>query len=92
MYSVENSIAIGGLYMRVTIEIDHKSELDKLKALFKTLKINKVSVLPESETKNHIPLRKGDKRIDPKELFGIWSTEPRDLDTIRKSGWDRENL
>lgn len=77
--------------MRVTIEIDHKSELDKLKALFDTLKINMVSVVSESEKGTSIPIIKGNKRLDPKALFGIWSGQPKSLAQIRKDAWERKN-
>jgi hypothetical protein len=40
--------------MEVTIEIDNKSKLEKLSALFKTFKINMVKIeLPTSEINSH---------------------------------------
>ena len=73
--------------MRVTIEIDSKSELEKLSALFKTFKINTVKVI--SSDVNAIPVIKGDKKIDPKALFNIWADKPRSIENIRKDGWKR---
>jgi len=32
---------------------------------------------------------KGDKRIDPDSLFGIWANKPRSLENIRKEAWQR---
>ncbi|MFB9842674.1 hypothetical protein [Mucilaginibacter ginsenosidivorans] len=72
--------------MKITIEIDSKSELDKLSALFKTFKINTVKVISIDE---NALLIKGDKKIDPKELFGMWAEKPRSLDNIRKTAWQR---
>lgn len=41
--------------MKITIEIDSKSELEKLSALFKTFKINTVKVIPPSDLETTIP-------------------------------------
>jgi hypothetical protein len=74
--------------MRITIEIDSKSEMEKLSALFKTFKINAVNVIAADETA--IPLIKGNKKINPKDLFGIWADKPRSLENIRKDAWQRK--
>jgi hypothetical protein len=74
--------------MKVTIEIDSKSEMEKLSALFKTFKINKVNVVSTDD--NDIPVIKGDKKIDPTGLFGIWADKPRSLENIRKDAWQRK--
>jgi hypothetical protein len=66
--------------MRITIEIDSKNEIEKLSALFKTLR--SVKVISTEDTS--VPIIKGDKKIDPKGLFGIWSDKPRSLENIRK--------
>ena len=34
-----------------------------------------------------MPIIKGDKKIDPKGLFGIWAKNPRTLESIRKEAW-----
>ena len=34
-------------------------------------------------------LWRGDKSVDPTELFGIWREEPRSLEEIRRGVWDR---
>ena len=73
--------------MKITIEIDSKSEMEKLSAFFKTFKINKVKVI---STDDEISVIKGDKKIDPKGLFGIWANEPRSLENIRKDAWQRK--
>jgi hypothetical protein len=74
--------------MKITIEIDSKSEMEKLSALFKTFKINTVKVFSSDDTASVI---KGDKAIDPKELFGIWAKQPRSLEDIRKDAWQRKS-
>ena len=74
--------------MKVTIEIDSKSEMEKLSAFFKTFKINKVNVISTDDT--NTPVVKGDKNIDPTGLFGIWANEPLSLEGIRKAAWQRK--
>ena len=74
--------------MKITIEIDEKSELEKLTAFFKTFKIDKVSLVPAENERSAIT--KGDKAIDPTALFGIWANEPKNLDDIRKAAWQRK--
>ena len=72
--------------MRITIEIDSKSEMEKLSALFKTFKINAVNIINDNAT----PVTKGDKKIDPTDLFGIWANKPRSIEDIRKDAWKRK--
>jgi len=73
--------------MKVTIEIDSKSEMEKLSALFKAFDIRKISVIPTDN--KTMPLTKGDKKIDPTALFGIWSKKPRTLESIRNQAWSK---
>jgi hypothetical protein len=75
--------------MKVTIEIDSKSELEKLSALFKSFNINTLKIV--SIENSAIPVIKGDKKIDPKSLFGIWAKHPRSLEKIRKDAWQRNS-
>jgi hypothetical protein len=74
--------------MRITIEIDSKSELEKLSALFKTLKINTIQVISADD--NTTPVVIGDKKIDPTGLFGLWANKPRSIENIRKDAWQRK--
>jgi hypothetical protein len=75
--------------MRITIEIDSKSELEKLTAIFKAFKINAVNVIVADDTDVAIPINRGDKTIDPKGLFGIWANKPKSIENIRKDAWQR---
>jgi hypothetical protein len=75
--------------MRITIEIDSKSEMEKLSALLKTFNINAVNVTSADQTA--MTLIKGDKKIDPKSLFGIWEDHPQNVDDIRKTAWQRKS-
>jgi len=73
--------------MKITIEIDSKNEMEKLSALFREFDISKVSVIPTDN--KTMPLTKGDKKIDPTGLFGIWAKKPRTLEAIRKAAWSK---
>ena len=42
-----------------------------------------------AEKKPQPSITKGDKTIDPTELFGLWQEHPRNLDDIRKQSWQR---
>jgi hypothetical protein len=74
--------------MRITIEIDSKSEMDKLSALLKSFNINAVKIASTNTTT--LTVNKGDKTIDPKGLFGIWEDQPQTIENIRKSAWQRK--
>jgi len=76
------------LFMKITIEIDSESEIEKLSALLKTFKMEKVKVV--SAGYDNVPLTKGDKKIDPASLFGMWANKPRSLEDIRKDAWQRK--
>jgi len=54
--------------MRITIEIDSKSEMEKLSTLLKTFNINAVKIVPVEGSA--LSVKKGDKKIDPKGLLG----------------------
>ena len=75
--------------MRITIEIDSNSEMEKLSALLKTFNINTVNVTSAGEVA--LTVLKGDKKIDPKSLFGIWEDQPQSIDDIRKTAWQRKS-
>ncbi len=74
--------------MNVTFEVNSQAELDKLFLLFKSLKFENVKVI-SSETKTNTLITKGDKSLNPRDLFGIWESEPRSLNEIRSQAWKR---
>lgn len=45
--------------------------------------------LAEAIPSNQPTIAQGDKTIDPKALFGIWSDAPRNIDDIRQKAWER---
>jgi hypothetical protein len=79
--------------MRLTIEVGNAAELEKIFLVLKSMDIENVKVVPTEQTKAKKPampvITKGDKRIDPKALFGVWKNNPRSLEQIRSTAWDR---
>jgi hypothetical protein len=44
------------------------------------------------ENKRQPEITKGDKNINPTDLFGLWAEQPRDLAGIRQQAWQRSEL
>jgi hypothetical protein len=38
---------------------------------------------------NELPITKGDKKLNPTALFGIWENKPRNIQEIRQQDWKR---
>jgi hypothetical protein len=75
--------------MRITIEVDSKREMDKLSAFLKTFNVNTIKVLTAGDPSANI--KKGNKKIDPSDLFGMWANEPRSAEEIRRVAWQRKS-
>jgi hypothetical protein len=45
--------------------------------------------LPDTDLKSNIS--KGNKSLNPKELFGIWKNSPRNIEGIRDGSWSFKN-
>jgi len=41
------------------------------------------------ENKRQPEITKGDKSINPADLFGLWAKQPRNISDIRKQAWQR---
>jgi hypothetical protein len=41
------------------------------------------------ENKRQPEITKGDKNINPADLFGLWAEQPRNVADIRKQAWQR---
>lgn len=74
--------------MTVTIETSGTDELEQLLEMLKTLNVNVVSIKPAPAKQLPI-ITRGDKKINPKDLFGIWKSKPRSLELIRTAAWKR---
>jgi hypothetical protein len=85
--------------MKLTIEVSSQSELEKIVLFFQTLKMDSVRIIsdsllpkPKKTRKKVTNITKGDKSIDPTELFGMWADKPRSIEDIRKQGWQRNHI
>jgi hypothetical protein len=45
--------------------------------------------IQESPTNLKPIITKGNKNLDPKELFGMWQSKPRTIEQIRSISWNR---
>ena len=75
--------------MRVTIENVDIQEVEKIIFLLKSLNIKNIEVIPGPSGQGP-SITKGDKKVDPRALFGIWKDSPRSLDVIRAANWKRD--
>jgi hypothetical protein len=71
--------------MKLTIETSDIQEIESLMELFQVMQLENVSVIPDQTAR----ITRGDKKINPKELFGIWKRNPKDLEQIRSVAWQR---
>ncbi|MCC7244952.1 MAG: hypothetical protein IT269_04705 [Saprospiraceae bacterium] len=74
--------------MTVTIETTGIQEVEQLLQVLKALNIKNVSI-KEGPTHRRPVIIKGDKKIDPRGLWGIWQGNPRTLEQIRSTAWAR---
>ncbi|MEZ4777619.1 MAG: hypothetical protein R3D00_30875 [Bacteroidia bacterium] len=74
--------------MTITIETFDIQELEQLLQVLKSLNIKNVNI-KEGAKKRQPAITKGDKKLDPRELFGIWRDNPRTLEQIRSTAWKR---
>jgi hypothetical protein len=74
--------------MTVTIETSGIQEVEQLLVLLKTLNIKNIKI-QSSPSVLQATITPGDKKIDPKQLFGIWKENPRTIEQIRSTAWKR---
>ena len=65
---------------QITINLPNEAEAQWLVELLNRLQ---VPFEVEANEADELPLQKGDKTINPENLFGIWEKEPRTLEEIR---------
>jgi hypothetical protein len=51
----------------------------------------KVTVEVSSQSKG-AKITKGDKSIDPSDLFGMWKDNPQSIENIRQKAWQRSEI
>lgn len=82
--------------MKLTIEVATQNELEQIIHFFQSIKLESVRIIqdklthkPPKKTKKSAKITKGDKTLNPTELFGIWRENPRSLEQIRQEAWER---
>jgi len=74
--------------MTITIETSGIQEIEQLLQVLKSLNIKNISI-KEVSPKRQPFITKGDKKLDPRALFGIWQDSPRALEQVRTEAWKR---
>ncbi|RNL50226.1 hypothetical protein [Pedobacter jejuensis] len=74
--------------MKVTLEITDFEEMEKFLSLFRTMKLENIKIISSKEDFEP-EIVKGNKSLNPKELFGIWKDTPRNIEDIRAKSWHR---
>lgn len=77
--------------MKVTLELSDESEIEKLFTIFQTLHFDKSKFSIEFNNKQPL-IKKGNKNLKPKDLFGIWQNSPRNIEELRIKAWKRNHL
>jgi hypothetical protein len=55
------------------------------------MKLENIKIVsPENNLKPNI--LKGNKSLNPKELFDIWKDTPRNIEDIRRESWNQQQL
>lgn len=77
--------------MTVTIETSGIRELEQLLRLLKEMNIKKIKIQATDE--DYSPtIVKGNKKVDPSQLFGIWKNHPKTIEQIRETAWRRRSI
>lgn len=74
--------------MTITIETSGIQEIEQLLQVLKSLDIKNVNI-KEASPKRQPVITKGNKKLDPRALFGIWQSNPRTLEQVRSEAWKR---
>jgi hypothetical protein len=68
--------------MKITIETDSLAEATQILDILKSLDLQ-----GDVKVSRQLPLQKGDKSLQPGELFGLWAKKPRNMEDLRKNAW-----
>jgi hypothetical protein len=74
--------------MTIIIETSGIQEVEQLLKVLKSLDIKNISI-KDLPVKRQPIITKGNKKLNPKELFGIWQAKPRTIEQIRSISWKR---
>jgi hypothetical protein len=73
----------------ITIAANSLQEVEQLLILIRALNISHIHITTSSMTPQSLPIVRGNKKLDPTALFGIWKDKPRNLEQIRATAWNR---
>lgn len=73
---------------QITINLPNEAEAEWLLGLLSRLQVA-FEVEPDKITESII--QKGDKKLEPDSLFGIWAKEPRTIEEIRAKSWPKRD-
>jgi hypothetical protein len=73
----------------ITIVANSLQEVEHLLTLIKALNISHIHITTPSIAPQALPIVRGNKKLDPTALFGIWKDKPRNLEQIRATAWNR---
>ena len=74
--------------MTITIETSGIQEIEQLLKVLQSLNIKNINIKEVSQKRQPI-ITKGDKKLNPRGLFGIWHGNPRTLQQVRGEAWKR---
>ena len=72
--------------MIITIETSDIHEVEQLLKALKLLNIKSIKIKESPATPKPI-ITRGNKKLDPKALFGIWQNKPRTIEQIRSTAF-----
>jgi hypothetical protein len=73
----------------VTIVAHSLQEVEHLLQLIKALNIPHIHITTNVPSMPALPITRGNKKLDPTALFGIWKDKPKNLQQIRATAWNR---
>jgi hypothetical protein len=74
--------------MIVTIEASGIQEVEQILQVLKSLNIKEIRI-EDPPSASQPTIIRGDKMLDPTQLFGIWKDNPRTTEQIRSTAWKR---
>jgi len=70
-----------------------KKEISDIKVFYQIFLLNNETYALHSFinqiSNSELPITKGDKKLNPTALFGIWENKPRNIQEIRRQDWKR---
>ncbi len=74
--------------MKLTVEISNENEIEKVLNFFNNSNLKSLNLISENLNNKSI-IQKGNKILNPKDLFGIWEKKPQNIIDLRASAWGK---